>query len=202
MSLEQLKKTIGKTDIYLLDQIVKGQFLPTHRILDAGCGSGRNLSWFAQNDYDQLYGVDQKESCIETLKKEVLLNADYFAVAKLEKLPFQTHFFDRIICNAVLHFAKSETHFFEMLDDLWRVLKPGGVVFIRLTSIFGLKELVKDLGNGNYHLPDGSQRFLLTDQLLKDWQSRLPFEWVEPLKTVNVNNIRAMSTLVLKKNKL
>lgn len=198
MSFEQLKKTLGKTDIYLLDQILKGRFLPEHRLLDAGCGNGRNLYWFTQNDYHHLYGIDQKASCIDTLKKNPLLDANHFEVAKLEHLSFQADYFDRIICNAVLHFATSETHFFEMLSEIFRVLKPGGVVFIRMTSIFGLEGLVKDMGNGNYQIPDGSKRFLLTNQLLKEWQERFSFDWVEPLKTVNVDNIRAMSTLVVK----
>ncbi|HHB52732.1 MAG TPA: class I SAM-dependent methyltransferase [Saprospiraceae bacterium] len=198
MSFEQLKKTLGKMDIYLLDQILKGRFLPEHRLLDAGCGNGRNLYWFTQNEYHHLYGIDQKASCIDTLKKNPLLDTNHFEVAKLENLSFQTDYFDRIICNAVLHFATSKTHFFEMLSEIFRVLKPGGVVFIRMTSIFGLEGLVKDMGNGNYQIPDGSKRFLLTNQLLKEWQERFPFDWVEPLKTVNVDNIRAMSTLVVK----
>ncbi len=198
MGVAQLKDTLGKTDIYLLDQILKGQFLPGHRILDAGCGSGRNLYWFTQNNYGKLYGIDQKKSCMETLQKDTLLNAGHFAVAKMEDMPFPADFFDRIICNAVLHFAKSEAHFFEMIGELWRTLKPGGVVFIRMTSIFGIEGLAEPIGNGNYQIPDGTQRFLLTTKLLEEWQERFPFEWIEPLKTVNVANERAMSTLVLK----
>ena len=199
MSVQQLKNDLGKIDIYLLDQILKERFLPDQQILDAGCGSGRNLFWFAQNGFQALYGIDKKESCIQDLKRNPLLDADHFAVAAMDNLPFSESYFDGIICNAVLHFAESEVHFFEMINELWRILKKDGLLFVRMTSIFGLEGLANGIGNGVYKIPDGTNRFLLTEELLTKWEQQFSFEWVEPFKTVNVNNVRSMSTLVMRK---
>ena len=43
---DETLKRLGKTDVYLLDQFMKGRFRPPMRVLDAGCGSGRNLDLF------------------------------------------------------------------------------------------------------------------------------------------------------------
>ena len=39
-----LQEWFGGIDIYLFDQLLKGRFTPPMRVLDAGCGGGRNLS--------------------------------------------------------------------------------------------------------------------------------------------------------------
>lgn len=48
---------IGDTDIYLLDQIMKGRYNANDKILDAGCGNGRNLHWFLLYNIS-VYGID------------------------------------------------------------------------------------------------------------------------------------------------
>lgn len=58
MNQFSIQELIGNTDIYLLDQIMKGRYTPGERILDAGCGNGRNLVWFLKNDFD-VYAVDK-----------------------------------------------------------------------------------------------------------------------------------------------
>lgn len=197
--MQKLKKYLGKTDIYLLDQIMKGRFLPEYKILDAGCGGGRNLYWMSRNGYSDLFGIDRKEEVISKLKGEYPDFKQNFHVSAVEKMPFEDEQFDRVISSAVLHFAKDENHFWEMLGEMWRVLSPKGMLFIRMTSIWGLEGLVQSKGSSVYQIPDGTTRFLLNDELLNEWKIRYPFSWVEPLKTVNVNNERAMSTLVISK---
>ena len=196
---DQLFNLIGQTDIYLLDQIMKGRYQKSQKILDAGCGSGRNIKWFLQNDFD-IYGIDTSEAAIMNLKKvNSNLADDQLLVAALEKIPFDNNFFDHIICSAVLHFANSVTHFKEMFSELLRVLKPGGTLFIRMASDIGIENQVELLSEGNYKIPDGSMRFLLTKPLLEEIKNEFQFSFLEPLKTVNVNDIRCMSTLMLQK---
>lgn len=196
---DQLFTLIGQTDIYLLDQIMKGRYQRDEKILDAGCGSGRNMKWFLQNDFD-IYGIDTSEAAIINLKKvNANIADDHLQVAALEKIPFDNNFFDHIICSAVLHFANSVTHFKEMFAELLRVIKPGGTLFIRMTSDIGIEKQVELLSDGNYKIPDGSTRFLLTKPLLEEINNEFQFSFLEPLKTVNVNDIRCMSTLMLQK---
>ncbi|MEO6838510.1 MAG: class I SAM-dependent methyltransferase [Ginsengibacter sp.] len=195
-----INELIGNTDIYLLDQIMKGRYQPGEKILDAGCGNGRNLIWFFKNDFD-LYAVDREPMSIYYLESAYPnFNKERCQVAEIDKLPFGNNFFDHVISSAVLHFAKSVSHFKNMLTEMVRVLKPNGSLFIRMTSDIGIENKVKHIENGVYDIPDGSIRFLLTPVLLKQVMHENNLSFIEPLKTVNVDNVRCMSTLVLRKD--
>ena len=199
MNSNSLQKLVGDTDIYLLDQIMKGRYQQTDKILDAGCGAGRNLHWFLKENRD-VYGVDLNPGAINELKAAYLsLPTDRFQSGPVEHLPFENNVFDHVISSAVLHFANSISQFQNMLAEMARVLKPGGSLFIRMTSDIGIEDKVKPFGDGVYIIPDGSKRFLLTRTLLADIPNKYPLSFIEPFKTVNVDDIRCMSTLVLLK---
>ena len=196
-----LQESIGDTDIYLIDQIMKGRYQPGDAILDAGCGYGRNLFWFLKNGLD-VYGVDQNAAAITSLRTNFPAHlGKKFQQADLETLPFDDNFFDHIICSAVLHFAKNTTHFHEMVAESTRVLKPGGSLFIRMTSDIGIEDKPKPIADGVYQIPDGSTRFLLTRTLLAEIIQKNNLSFLEPFKTTNVDDLRCMSTLVLKKER-
>jgi len=194
-----IQELVGNTDIYLLDQIMKDRYHPGDKILDAGCGNGRNLSWFIKNEME-IYGIDKDASAINYLKaifpefKKVR-----FQAAEISALPFENNFFDHIISSAVLHFAESYSQFNNMMEEMVRVLKPSGSLFIRMTSDIGIENKVKAIENGVYLIPDGSTRFLLTPTLLHSMLQENNLSFIEPLKTVNVDNVRCMTTLVLMK---
>ncbi len=73
------------------------------------------------------------------------------------------------------------------------------MIFIRMTSDIGIENRSQELGDGVYHLPDNSNRYLLTRDSFIGLLKRHKLMLVEPLKTVNVNDKRCMSTLMLKK---
>jgi len=194
---------LGNIDIYLLDQILKARFEKQHKILDAGCGEGRNLIYFVRNDY-QVWGLDKNEDAVQMLKYVVKsINKSYplerFVAGNVEKMPYQDRYFDAIISSAVLHFAENKDHFLSMIGELSRVLKPGGILFARMTTDVGIKELIQHAGEGKYFLPDGSVRFLLNKNQLKEIMVKFGFQFLEPFKTVIVDKMRSMSTLVLQK---
>jgi tellurite methyltransferase len=190
---------LGHTDIYLIDQIMKGRFKVDDIILDAGCGTGRNLHWFLQNHFN-IQGIDIHVDAIQELKGTYPYATAGFKVASLEETGFTDNFFDHIICSAVLHFANNTAQFNCMLAEMVRILKPGGTLFIRMTSDIGIEDKVEPVGNGVYIIPDGSTRFLLTRTLLAHCIKQYKFSFVEPLKTVNVDDVRCMSTLLLQKH--
>lgn len=195
-----LKTILGQTDIYLIDQIMKGRYRTGDVLLDAGCGSGRNLHWFLRNGFD-IYAIDTNADVIDWLANENReLSPDRFRVNAVERLSFPSLFFDGIISSAVLHFASNKTHFFSMMDEMHRVLKPEGTLFIRMASDVGIENHVQPVKDDIYLLPDGSHRFLLTRHLLAEIASRYSFSFLEPFKTVNVADLRCMSTLVLQKH--
>lgn len=198
-----IRETFGDIDIYLFDQIAKERFAPGSSVLDAGVGGGRNLVYFLRNDFD-VFAVDQNPEAVEhvrALAKTLApaLPAQNFHVAAVEKMPFEDAIFDAVICNAVLHFADDEPHFDAMVTEMWRVLKPGGLFFARLASSIGIEDKIEPLGDGRYYLPDGSERFLVDENALTAATQRLGADWLEPLKTTNVQNLRCMTTWVLRK---
>ena len=196
MSVNKIKEEIGGIDIYLLDQILKERYLANQLILDVGCGSGRNLKWFYNNSY-KIFGIDSSIEKIDAVKKKYSSQKEHFSVGLVEKLKFEDDSFHHIICNAVLHFAKDENHFKSMFSELIRVLKSNGTLFIRMTSDIGLKKHIKHIANGVYKLPDGTERFLLTKELLQNIMNTHQLTFLEPLKTVNVDDKRCMTTLML-----
>jgi tellurite methyltransferase len=200
MISQDLQALIGATDIYLLDQILKGRYQLGYRLLDAGCGGGRNLHWFLRNGFE-IYGVDRDPLAIAALQEQHPdLPAGRFLACDAATLPFPDGHFEGIISSAVLHFAESTRHFFQLVDELHRVLKGGGSLFIRMTSDIGIEDKVVPTGEGVFLLPDGSTRFLLTRALLEELLRRYDFRFLEEFKTVNVGDKRCMSTLVLQKS--
>lgn len=202
-SIKELNHLLGNIDIYLLDQILKVRFEKEFKILDSGCGEGRNLIYFLRNEY-QVWGIDQNADAIQMLKyliKSINKNypLDRFVAGKVEEMPYEDQFFDAIISSAVLHFAENKSHFLSMIKEIVRVLKPGGLLFARIAASVGMEDQVKSIGDGKYLLPDGSVRFLLNKDLLQETMNYFGFDFIEPFKTVIVDNKRCMSTLVLKK---
>jgi 2-polyprenyl-3-methyl-5-hydroxy-6-metoxy-1,4-benzoquinol methylase len=194
---------LGQMDIYLIDQLQKGSFQEGMKILDAGCGEGRNLSWFLYNGFE-VYACDTSIAALEKLREKALslnpeLDGSNFRQEAIEKMSFAAASFDAVICNAVLHFAKDEKHFHEMLDSIWKVLKPGGLFFSRLASSIGIENRIQQLEGRHYLLPDGSRRFLVDETFLLRATHRLGAHFQEPIKTVNVQNQRCMTTWVLHK---
>ena len=198
--MHQIAQLLGNTDIYLIDQIMKGRYGSADIILDAGAGGGRNLQWFVQQGFD-VYGTDRDPVAVDALKQSYPgLASDRFQVAALESMPFQDAFFHHIICSAVLHFADNEAHFAQMFREMARVLRPEGSIFIRMTTDKGVENSIIPLGRGRFHLADGSDRFLLTRKTLDDLMQELRLRLLEPFKTVLVEDMRSMAVLVLEKH--
>ena len=202
-SSQDLQKQFGSIDIYLFDQLLKGRITSEMRVLDAGCGGGRNLIYFFRSGFNTS-GVDQSSEAIAQIRSLAAqlapeLPTDNFRVAAIEQMPFGDASFDVVISSAVLHFARDEAHWHGMVEEMWRVLKPGGIFFARLASTIGMEDKVKQIEERRYHLPDGSDRFLVDEQMLLATTQTLGGEWIEPLKTVVVQNMRSMSNWVVRK---
>ena len=191
--MSPLREQFGDIDIYLFDQLLRGRIRPGDRILDAGCGGGRNLVWLLRQGYE-VFGVDSEKRSIENLPP------DHFRAEPIEAMSFPDAFFDVVIASAVLHFAKSDDHFLAMLRGAWRVLKPGGMFFSRLASSIGIETKIQPVGEGRYLLPDGSERYLVDETTLMNLTEQLGGKLLDPLKTTVVQNQRSMTTWVVRKN--
>jgi tellurite methyltransferase len=193
----ELLKEIDGLDLYVLDLLMKGYISKDARILDAGCGRGRNLHYFLRNGYS-ISGFDPNEEVIETLQHLYPSKTTSFKVSSIETFVSETSY-DFIICNAVHHFAASHAVFFEQVGKLVALLDHQGVLFIRMTSNIGLEAKINIQECGRAKLPDESERYLLTHEILRRLLDQFKLELGEPLKTVNVSNLRCMSNLVLQR---
>lgn len=197
--MQHLSPLLGNTDIYLLDQIMKGRYTPPESILDAGAGGGRNLHCFVQQGFE-IFGTDQNPEAIAALKQNFPgVPEGRFLVAPVESMPFPDACFHHIISCAVLHFAENHAHFEQMFGEMIRVLKPGGSLFVRVATDVGMRQPLVSLGQGRFLLPDGSERYLLTRPMLETQMQRHQLRWLEPFKTVLVDELRSMAVLVLGK---
>ncbi len=194
---EDLRRQFGDIDIYLFDQILKGRFDARRRVLDAGCGDGRNLVYFLRTGFT-CYGVDADAgavAAVQRLASELSphLPSAHFTQADLAALPFPDASMDAVVCSAVLHFADDAAQFGRMVEDLWRVLAPGGLFFARLATNIGIEGRIP-VANRRVRLPDGSDRFVVDAVTLMEWTGRLGARLADPIKTTNVQGLRCMTT--------
>lgn len=87
-----------------------------------------------------------------------------------------------------------------MLRATWQLLKPNGYFFARLATSISIENEIEYVGNQVYNLPDGSQRFLVDMETLLQYTESLNAQLYEPIKTTNVQNLRAMTTWCMRKN--
>mgnify|MGYP005812311573 CR=1 FL=1 len=201
MEVGKLNELLGNIDIYLLDQILKGRFSKDMKILDAGCGEGRNCIYFLHEGY-QIFGVDANPIAIQMARIYAnTINPNYdalrFQVATVQDMPFHRGAFDVVVSSAVLHFAKNQSEWMDMMREMMRVLKPGGTFFLRMTTDQGnMLDNSPHLGEGVYLLPDGSERFLLTEELCQQVMREFGLSYLEAPKSVLVHGKRAMGVFV------
>lgn len=191
-----LQEQFGEIDIYLFDQILRGRIIPGMKILDAGCGGGRNLVYLLREGYE-VFGADSDARTIARLRERWPEN---FRAEPIENMSFPDSFADVVISSAVLHFARSDEQFSAMLNGSFRKLKPGGLFFCRLASSIGIENQIQQIEGRRHLLPDGSERYLVDEVMLMNLTEQLGAKLLDPLKTTIVQNLRSMTTWVLRKN--
>lgn len=198
-----LNREFGPIDIYLFDQLLKGRLQPGMRVLDAGCGGGRNLVYLLRRGFD-VFAADEDPAAIGGVRElarrvGVDLPESHLRAEPLEALSFASASMDVVLSCAVLHFARDDAHFRAMLDSCWRVLMPGGLFFCRLASSIGMEGRFERLEGRTHRLLDGSTRYLVDEAMLIELTEKLGGELVDPLKTTVVQSLRCMTTWVVRK---
>jgi len=198
-----LRSAFGEIDIYLFDQLLRGRFDNRPRVLDAGCGDGRNVHYLLKTGVE-CFGVDADAGAIDAVRRRAAylapaIPASNFVAGTIERLPWVDGSMDAVICSAVLHFCDDETHFGRMMTEMWRVLAPRGLFFARLASNIGLEPALGERARRRVRLPDGTERFVVDEAMLLEWTERLGAQLMDPIKTTNVQQQRCMTTWCLVK---
>ena len=199
--MPSLQQQLGQIDIYFFDQILRNNIMPGMRVLDAGCGPGRNLVYLLREGYE-VFGSDHNPEAIAQTRALAAalaphLPAENFRVEPIESISHPDEAFDLVICSAVLHFARDDKHFEAMLENLWRVVKPNGLLFCRLASTIGMPH--RHITGHRYLAPDSVERFCVDEVFLMSLTTNLGAQLVDPIKTTVVQNQRCMTTWIIRK---
>ena len=198
-----IQEQFGQIDIYVFDQILRGNIAPGMRVLEAGCGYGRNLVHLLREGCE-IFALDADPDAVDHVRQlsaslDTGLPSKNFQVGAIEQMPFPSDFADVVLCNSVLHFARDDAHFRAMLAELWRVLRPGGMLFCRLGSRIGMS--FPQLRGNIYRVGDGQEWFLVDEPMLLRLTQEMNAVLVDPLKTTIVQDYRCMTTWVLRKRR-
>jgi len=190
-------------DLYLLDLVLRGCVPEGVRVLDVGCGRGRNIAFFVRRG-DEAFGIEPDGEALAATRRLVRRLGcpqveERFRAESIETCTFPEASFDLVICNGVLHFARDRVHFRELVGRLRDLLRPGSLCFTRLASTIGLEAPpgpAPGRGEGWALMPDGTEHFLADLPLLLETTAELGVALEGSIKTVNVQNSRCMTTWV------
>jgi tellurite methyltransferase len=125
----ELGALVGDIDIYLFDQLLRGRFDTRRRVLDAGCGAGRNLVYLLGRGFD-VFAIDSDPAAVAAVKRLFArlapqLAGEHVREGDADALPWPDASMDAVISSAVLHFARDAEHFRAMVDEMWRGHSAG-----------------------------------------------------------------------------
>ncbi len=102
------------------------------KILDLGCGSGRNCIKLNKNE--KYYCVDFSSEMLKEAKKNLKNQDVEFILSETNNIPFENDFFDNCICYALLHCISEKENRIKTIKEIYRTLKTGGHAFISVWS--------------------------------------------------------------------
>jgi len=105
------------------------------KILDSGCASGRLFEVLEKVDY---HGIDISEKLIEIAKYKY--PSGKFQATNALNSPFPENFFDKAYSISVLHNISSREFQLQYLKEIKRVLKPEGLLILRVWDFWKRKE--------------------------------------------------------------
>lgn len=119
---------IDKPSLFAQDAIK--YFPKSGNLLDLGSGQGQDSRYFAEHGYD-VTSTDLEEAALELNRSKLPENLkSKISVQQLDlakKFPFASNSFDVVYAHLSLHyFSDQQTK--DTFAEIWRVLKPGGVL--------------------------------------------------------------------------
>jgi len=202
-----------KEDIYFTSEEKK--------VLDAGCGTGRNISLLLKSGAKKIVGVDLAPNLLNVAKRKFNKNKNIslFQHDLEERLPFKNESFDVIVCCKTLPHVNNLR---QTLNEFNRVLKKGGVMFLDFYSPYSFRRLFASKNYLKYTRWDsvpiikkytkaenlkiqkiyGERTFMITEFLVNNFGFFKLFRWLENKFSNNnfFNQFSGIYTVVTKKH--
>lgn len=108
-------------------------FQSSARLLDIGCGAGRNAVPLARTGW-RVVGADLSSAMLTAaasrVKAEALSNRVELVLAPMDALPFASSTFDFIVAHGIWNLARSGHQFRNAARQASRVARPGALLFL------------------------------------------------------------------------
>ena len=166
------------------------------KILDLGCGSGRNFIKIKET----IYGVDFSKKMLklaEQSAKKNKIKAKFFE-AEADKLPFKNNFFNAAIFIATLHCIETSEKRENSLKELLRVLKPKSEALI--TAWDKNQESFKNKPKENYFSWKHNNKKFMRYYYLYEKDELMKMLKKVGFEIIKVNNINELSGNYSKRN--
>lgn len=133
---------------YEYDPVIEKNVIPlfqkykVNKILDLGCGTGRHAEVFANNNF-RVVGVDIAEVATNISEETMNDPRIAFFTGDMKDIRFPDNYFDAVFCFQVVHHAKVY-EIWKAFDEITRVLKKEGILFITLPSVEKNEHIFKE----------------------------------------------------------
>jgi SAM-dependent methyltransferase len=155
-----------------------GEWRSAARLLDIGCGAGRNAVPLARAGWD-VYGVDLSLPMVTTARARVaaaqLTDRAHILLAPMDRLPFASASFDFIVAHGIWNLARSGGEFGRAVDEASRVARPGCALFLFTFSRHTLMPEAEPAPGESFVFTQFSgqpQCFLTEDQIVAELGAR------------------------------
>jgi SAM-dependent methyltransferase len=114
-------------------QAAAAEFHALARLLDIGCGAGRNALPLARAGWD-VYGTDLSLPMATTFAARVateeLAGRARVLLAPMDRLPFASASFDFLVAHGIWNLARTGDEFRRAVGEAARVARPGSALFL------------------------------------------------------------------------
>lgn len=128
-------------------------------VIDLGCGSGNDTLYLIERG-KRVIACDYAQNAIRNIKKNFPEIEKAVCFDMTEGLPFEEDLTDLVVCDLSLHYF-TEHRTFAILDEIKRVLRPGGMLLFRVNSV---RDVNHGAGRGReiehhlYEMEDGGYK--------------------------------------------